>query len=192
MPQSWMIIFVGLAYLGGLFAVATWGDRPANRRKPGSARPLIYALSLGVYCTSWTYFGSVGIASRSGFDFLPIYLGPILVFGLGWPLLQTVATIAKRQNIASIADFLSARYGKSESLGALVTAIAVIGIVPYISIQLKAVATSLDTMISGPLWPGGVLAQAGHGADSLSVLVAITMGAFAILFGTRHIDTTEH
>ena len=117
MLQSWMIIFVGLAYLGGLFAVATWGDRPANRRKPGSARPFIYALSLGVYCTSWTYFGSVGIASRSGFDFLPIYIGPILVFALGWPLLQRIAEIAKRQNIASIADFLAARYGKSEALG---------------------------------------------------------------------------
>src|SRR5260221_4649781 len=183
MLHNWTILLAGLAYLGVLFAVATWGDYLAKRRDPGSPRPLIYALSLGVYCTSWTYFGSVGIASRSGFDFLPIYLGPILVFGLGWPLLQTVATIAKRQNIASIADFLSARYGKSEALGAFVTAIAVIGIVPYISIQLKAVATSLDTMISGPLRPGGVLAAAGHGADSLSGVVAITMGAFAILFG---------
>src|SRR5436190_17953469 len=153
MLQSCMIFVFGLAYLGGLFAVATWGDRPANRRKPGSPRPLIYALSLGVYCTSWTYFGSVGIASRSGFDFLPIYLGPILVFGLGWPLLQTVATIAKRQNIASIADFLSARYGKSEALGALVAVVATIGVVPYISIQLKAVSQSLPTMNPDPLIP---------------------------------------
>ena len=162
MLQSWMIFFFGLAYLGGLFAVATWGDRPANRRKPGSARPFIYALSLGVYCTSWTYFGSVGIASRSGFDFLPIYIGPILVFALGWPLLQRIAEIAKRQNIASIADFLSARYGKSEALGALVAAVATIGIVPYISIQLKAVSQSLQTMITDPLFPE--CHYAGHAA----------------------------
>jgi Na+/proline symporter/signal transduction histidine kinase len=191
MLHNWTILLIGLAYLGVLFAVATWGDHLAKGRNPGTPRPMIYALSLGVYCTSWTYFGSVGIAARSGLDFIPIYLGPILVFALGWPLLQTIAAIAKRQNIASIADFISARYGKSEALGAFVTAIAVIGIIPYISIQLKAVAASLEAMISGPLWPDDIL-QPAHGADGLSILVAITMGAFAILFGTRHIDTTEH
>ena len=191
MLQSWMIFFFGLAYLGGLFAVATWGDRPANQRKPGSPRPFIYALSLGVYCTSWTYFGSVGIASRTGFDFLPIYIGPILVFALGWRLLQRIAEIAKRQNIASIADFLSARYGKSEALGALVAGVATIGVVPYISIQLKAVSSSLQTMITDPLFPDAIM-PVMHGADGLSILVALTMGIFAILFGTRHIDTTEH
>jgi Na+/proline symporter/signal transduction histidine kinase len=191
MFQSGMIFFFGLAYLGGLFAVATWGDRPTQRRKPGSARPFIYALSLGVYCTSWTYFGSVGIASRSGFDFLPIYIGPILVFAFGWRLLQRIAEIAKRQNIASIADFLSARYGKSEVLGALVAAVATIGVVPYISIQLKAVSQSLQTMITDPLFPDAIMPVL-HGADGLSILVALTMGIFAILFGTRHIDTTEH
>ena len=191
MLQSWMIFFFGLAYLGGLFAVATWGDRPANRRKPGSPRPFIYALSLGVYCTSWTYFGSVGIASRSGYDFLPIYIGPILVFALGWRLLQRIAEIAKRQNIASIADFLSARYGKSEALGALVAAVATIGVVPYISIQLKAVSSSLQTMITDPLFPDAIMPVMQR-ADGLSILVALTMGVFAILFGTRHIDTTEH
>ena len=191
MLQSWMIFSFGLAYLGGLFAVATWGDRPANRRMPGSPRPFIYALSLGVYCTSWTYFGSVGIASRSGLDFLPIYIGPILVFALGWRLLQRIAEIAKRQNIASIADFLSARYGKSEALGALVAVVATIGVVPYISIQLKAVSQSLQTMITDPLFPDAIM-PVMHGADGLSILVALTMGIFAILFGTRHIDTTEH
>jgi Na+/proline symporter/signal transduction histidine kinase len=191
MLQSWMIFFFGLAYLGALFAVANWGDKPANRREPGSPRPFIYALSLGVYCTSWTYFGSVGIASRTGFDFLPIYIGPILVFALGWPLLQRIAEIAKRQNIASIADFLSARYGKSEALGALVAVVATIGVVPYISIQLKAVSQSLQTMITDPLFPEDIM-PVMQGADGLSMLVALTMGVFAILFGTRHIDTTEH
>ena len=191
MLRDWTILFVGLGYLGALFAVATWGDGQAKRRLNRGGRPLIYALSLGVYCTSWTYFGSVGIAARSGLDFLPIYIGPMLVLLLGWRLLGSIAAISKRHNIASIADFLAARYGKSEALGALVTVIAVIGIVPYISIQLKAVAASLQVIIAGPLWPGDFI-HPPHGIDDLSILVAVTMGGFAILFGTRHIDTTEH
>ena len=185
------ILGAGLAYLGALFAVATWGDRRSRTWTTRAGRPLIYALSLGVYCTSWTYFGSVGIASRSGLDFLPIYLGPILVFALGWKLIQSIATLTKRHNIASIADFLSARYGKSEALGAMVTVIAVIGIVPYISIQLKAVAVALGALVSEPQWTRDILTPS-TGLDGLSLFVVLTMGIFAILFGTRHIDTTEH
>ncbi|MCX7345322.1 MAG: PAS domain-containing hybrid sensor histidine kinase/response regulator [Alphaproteobacteria bacterium] len=184
------MLLVGLGYLGLLFAVATWGDSQP-RRRPRGGRPLIYALSLGVYCTSWTYFGSVGIAARTGLDFIPIYLGPILVFVFGWRLIEAIAAISKRHNIASIADFISARYGKSEALGALVAVIAVIGIVPYISIQLKAVSTSLQVINFAPLWQTGLPASAS-GIDGLSIMVAVTMGIFAILFGTRHIDTTEH
>ena len=188
---EWTILLSGLAYLGVLFAVATYGDRMAKQWNVRSGRPVIYALSLGVYCTSWTYFGSVGIASRTGLDFLPIYLGPILVFALGWRLLQSVADLTKRHNIASIADFLAARYGKSEALGALVAVIAVIGIVPYISIQLKAVANSLQVMITEPDWTRELFTPS-TGLDGLSIIVAVTMGIFAMLFGTRHIDTTEH
>ena len=190
MFQDWTILLVGLGYLGLLFAVATWGDSQ-SRRRPRGGRPLIYALSLGVYCTSWTYFGSVGIAARTGLDFIPIYLGPILVFVFGWRLIQAIAAISKRHNIASIADFISARYGKSEALGAVVAVIAVIGIVPYISIQLKAVSASLQVINFAPLWQAGLPASA-TGIDGLSIMVAVTMGIFAILFGTRHIDTTEH
>ena len=185
------ILAAGLAYLGALFAVATWGDRRSRAWTSRAGRPLIYALSLGVYCTSWTYFGSVGIASRTGLDFLPIYLGPILVFALGWKLIQSIATLTKRHNIASIADFLSARYGKSEALGALVTVIAVVGIVPYISIQLKAVAVALHALVAEPEWSRDILPPSS-GLDGLSLFVVLTMGIFAILFGTRHIDTTEH
>ena len=190
MLQDWTILFLGLGYLGLLFAVATWGDSQ-SRRRPRGGRPLIFALSLGVYCTSWTYFGSVGIASRTGLDFLPIYIGPVLVFVFGWRMVQAVAAISKRHNIASIADFLSARYGKSESLGALVAVIAVIGIVPYISIQLKAVSAALGVINFAPLWPAGLPADSS-GFNGLSMMVTVTMGIFAILFGTRHIDTTEH
>jgi Na+/proline symporter/signal transduction histidine kinase/CheY-like chemotaxis protein len=185
------ILAAGLLYLGALFAVASYGDRMSQRWNVRAGRPLIYALSLAVYCTSWTYFGSVGIASRAGLDFLPIYIGPILVFALGWKLIQSIAALTKRHNIASIADFLSARYGKSEALGAMVTVIAVIGIVPYISIQLKAVSASLQVLVAEPQWSRDLL-PASSGLDGLSLLVVFTMGIFAILFGTRHIDTTEH
>jgi len=188
---EWSILAAGLIYLAVLFAVASYGDRSPLKAKARAGRPLIYALSLGVYCTSWTYFGSVGIASRNGLDFLPIYIGPILVFALGWKLLQAIAQLTKRHNIASIADFLSARYGKSEALGALVAVIAVIGIVPYISIQLKAVAVSLQVLVAEPDWSRDIL-RPSTGLDGLSLMVVLTMGIFAILFGTRHIDTTEH
>jgi Na+/proline symporter/CheY-like chemotaxis protein len=188
MLNSTAIIIAGLIYVGALFAVATWGDRIAGKRPPGSPRPFIYAMSLGVYCTSWTYFGSVGLAAKSGFDFFPIYLGPILVFTLGWKMLQYIAALAKRQNITSIADFIAARYGKNGSLGALVALIAVIGIVPYISLQLKAVALSLQTVMG----EHGRLAAETFGGDTIALVVTAALAIFAILFGTRHIDTTEH
>lgn len=191
MLQSWTVLFFGLAYVGFLFGVATWGDRLARRRVRLGPKPFIYALSLGVYCTSWTYFGSVGVASRSGFDFLPIYLGPVLVFAVGWKLVRSVVDVAKRQNITSIADFIAARYGKNEALGAIVALIAVVGIVPYISIQLKALSFSLETMMNAPVWPDTVLTPVPHAGD-LALLVTMALAAFAILFGTRHIDTTEH
>ena len=191
MFYSWTVLFAGLAYVGLLFAVASFGDRKARGRLPGTPRPLIYALSLGVYCTSWTYFGSVGVASRSGLDFLPIYIGPILVFVVGWKLLQRIVDIAKRQNITSIADFISARYGKNEMLGALVALIAAVGIIPYISIQLKAVSFALETMMVTPGWSTAGTAPLPITED-IAFFVTVAMAAFAMLFGTRHIDTTEH
>ncbi|TMJ37120.1 MAG: hybrid sensor histidine kinase/response regulator, partial [Alphaproteobacteria bacterium] len=191
MFYSWTVLFAGLAYVGLLFAVASYGDHKARGRVPGTPRPLIYALSLGVYCTSWTYFGSVGVASRSGFDFLPIYIGPIIVFVVGWKLLQTIVDIAKRQNITSIADFISARYGKNEMLGAIVALIAAVGIIPYISIQLKAVSFALQTMMVTPGWSAAGTAPLPITED-IAFFVTAAMAAFAMLFGTRHIDTTEH
>jgi Na+/proline symporter/signal transduction histidine kinase len=185
---GWTIFLVAVAYVGLLFAVATWGDRRSQqvkgKRRP---RPLIYALSIAVYCTSWTYFGSVGAASRTGYDFIPVYLGPILVFALGYPLISRVVMIAKGQNIASIADFIAARYGKSEMLGALVAIIAVIGIVPYISIQLKALSFSLGAMMAG-----AVAAQQAAPAIDLAFVITVALAIFAMLFGTRHVDATEH
>ena len=183
------IVLIALGYLGLLFAIASYGDRLVLRRAQRTHAALIYALSLGVYCTSWTFFGSVGLSARSGFAFLPIYIGPILVFTLGWPLLQRIVAISKRHNITSIADFISARYGKNQSLGALVAVIAVIGVIPYISLQLKAIALALQTMLPVPR-PG--MMQSIGPADYLALLVAAALAVFASLFGTRHIDTTEH
>ncbi|PLX45046.1 MAG: hybrid sensor histidine kinase/response regulator [Hyphomicrobiales bacterium] len=180
------IAIVALIYVGGLFSIAYYGDRIARRPGRSNRKPLIYALTLGVYCTSWTFFGSVGLAAKEGLDFLPIYIGPILMLIAGGPLLRRIIRISKSQNITSIADFIAARYGKSESLAALVTVIAVIGTVPYVSLQLKAMSTSITTLM-GP----------GSGAENYlpvdtAFLIAVLMVLFAILFGTRHIDTAEH
>lgn len=199
MLTSWTVVLMALAYVGVLYAVATYGDRKVrhNIGSQGAPRPLIYALSLAVYCTSWTFFGSVGLSSRTGWDFVPIYLGPILVFAIGWPLLRVIVQISKRQNITSIADFISARYGKNRWLGALVALIAVIGIVPYISLQLKAIAVSLQTILNAaPVLETGlqtaVTNNSSGSGDNFALLVTATLAGFAMLFGTRHIDTTEH
>ncbi|MEP9376065.1 PAS domain-containing hybrid sensor histidine kinase/response regulator [Aquabacter sp. CN5-332] len=188
MLQAWVVVVVALAYIGLLFAVASFGDRLRRANKSGAPRPLIYSLSLAVYCTSWTFFGSVGLATTQGFDFLTIYLGPIIVIAAGTPVLMRIVRLAKAHNITSIADFLAARYGKHQGIAALVTVVAIVGSIPYISLQLKAVSSSLLAVMghlgSEPL-PGSI------GGD-LALFVAFAMAAFAVLFGTRHADATEH
>src|SRR3954464_3198901 len=187
MLQGWVVIIVALGYLGLLFLVASYGDRRRERGSP--ARGLIYPLSLAIYCTSWTFFGSVGLASRTGYDFLAIYVGPVLMIALASPLLVRIVRLAKSQNITSIADFIAARYGKHQGVAALVALIAIVGTVPYIALQLKAVSSSLATML-GPLATGPDIIQPVFG--DIALLVALAMASFAMLFGTRHIDATEH
>jgi Na+/proline symporter/CheY-like chemotaxis protein/PAS domain-containing protein/two-component sensor histidine kinase len=187
MLQGWVIVVIALAYIGLLFLVASYGDRRRIARG-SSARRFIYPLSLAIYCTSWTFFGSVGLASRSGFDFLTIYIGPMLMFGLGFPLLVRIVRLAKSQNITSIADFVAARYGKSQIVAATVALIAIVGMIPYIALQLKAVSSSVSTILAEAA-PGAV-AQPPFG--DLALFVALAMATFAVLFGTRHIDATEH
>ncbi len=188
MLQGWIVVGVALAYIGFLFAVASYGDRMRPRWSARASRPLIYPLSLAVYCTSWTFFGSVGLATKQGLDFLTIYLGPVLMIGLGFPLILKILRLAKAQNITSIADFIAARYGKSQLVAAIVTLVAVIGAVPYIALQLKAVSASLVTVLGQQQIIGAAFPMIGD----LALIVAITMAAFAMLFGTRHIDATEH
>lgn len=188
MLQGWVVVGVALAYIGFLFAVASYGDRTRPRWGERRGRPWIYPLSLAVYCTSWTFFGSVGLSSAQGFDFLTIYIGPVLMMVLGYPLILKIVRLAKAQNITSIADFIAARYGKSQMVAAIVTVVAVIGAVPYIALQLKAVSASLLTILGQQPSVSSFAPMFGD----LALLVAVTMAAFAVLFGTRHIDATEH
>jgi Na+/proline symporter/CheY-like chemotaxis protein len=189
MLQGWVVVVVALTYIGLLFVIASYGDRVRQLGRDGRSRLLIYPLSLAIYCTSWTFFGSVGLASRTGFDFLTIYVGPVLMIGLGAPLVMRIVRLAKAQNITSIADFIAARYGKGQAVAATVALIAILGTIPYIALQLKAVSGSLGT----------ILAHVAQNTDrappllgDIALFVALSMAAFAVLFGTRHIDATEH
>ncbi|MEJ1157037.1 hybrid sensor histidine kinase/response regulator [Prosthecomicrobium sp. N25] len=191
MQQGWVVVVVALGYIGLLFAVAHYGDRTAHRLRPANGRPLIYALSLGVYCTSWTFFGSVGLAANRGLDFLTIYVGPMIMFLACYPLLQRVVKLAKAERITSIADFIAARYGKNQTVAAVVTVIAFVGIVPYIALQLKAVSLSVETIVTH-FEMGITFRRNAPVLSDISLLVALAMATFACLFGTRHIDATEH
>src|SRR5246500_3210598 len=189
MLQGWIVVAIALAYIGLLFLVASYGDKMRLPGREARSRLMIYPLSLAIYCTSWTFFGSVGLASRTGYDFLAIYVGPVLMIALAYPLIVRIVRLAKSQNITSIADFIAARYGKHQGVAAIVALIAIVGTIPYIALQLKAVSGSLSTIL-GPLATGTEARQPILG--DISLLVALAMASFAMLFGTRHIDATEH
>ncbi len=187
MLQGWVVIAVALGYIGLLFVVASYGDRVRDRGR--GIKALIYPLSLAIYCTSWTFFGSVGLASRTGYDFLAIYIGPVLMIGLAYPLIIRMVRLAKAHNITSIADFIAARYGKHQGVAAAVALIAIVGSIPYIALQLKAVSSSLATILAHlDLRTGMTQPMLGD----IALFVALSMAAFAVLFGTRHVDATEH
>src|SRR5215217_458125 len=186
MLHDWGVIAAAFAYIGLLFGVASYGDRLSPSQR-GRAGMLIYPLSLAIYCTSWTFFGSVGFATRTSIDFLAIYLGPILMITFCTPLLRRVIQLAKSQNITSIADFIAARYGKSQAVAATVAVIAIVGSVPYIALQLKAVASSLETILSEDKLFSSIPI-----IGDIALVVTLAMAAFAVLFGTRQTDATEH
>ena len=187
--QGWVIVIIAIAYVTLLFAIASLGDRQAERREPGHARPYIYALSLAIYCTSWTFFGSVGLASERGLEFLAIYIGPALVFLFGFPLLRRIIRLAKSEKITSIADFLAARYGKSFAVASIATIIATVGAIPYIALQLKAISGSVSLMVEHY---SGAAPSFDFFIGDISLAVAFLLAIFAVLFGTRHADATEH
>ena len=192
MLEPKIIMMVSFGYMGILFAIAFWGDKRAEKGKSIISNPYIYALSLAVYCTAWTYYGSVGAAGRSGATgFLGIYLGPTLMMILGWPVLRKIIRISKANRITSIADFIGSRYGKSATIAGAVTIIAVLGIIPYMSVQIKAISTSFLLIIQYPdvyLTKSPVTLPAGK---DTAFIVAVLLGMFAVFFGTRHLDATE-
>ncbi len=191
MLEGGVILVVAFAYLGLLFAIAYYGDKRADAKRSIIANPYIYTLSIAVYCTAWTFYGSVGRAANTGVGFLPIYLGPTLMAVLWWFVLRKIIRIAKVHRITSIADFIGSRYGKSTLLGGLVTIIAVVGIMPYISLQLKAISTSYIVLQH---YPKLVMPyEFGQSAlwEDTALYVALLLAAFTIVFGTRHIDATE-
>jgi Na+/proline symporter/nitrogen-specific signal transduction histidine kinase len=184
LPLTW-VLGASIAYLALLFAVAAWADRRAAAGRSVIGNPWVYTLSIGVYCTAWTYFGSVGRAATSGLWFLPIYLGPTLAMLLAWSLLRKMVRIAHTQRITSIADFVASRYGKSRALAVLVTLIALVGILPYVALQLKAIASGLAVLTGthgnagAPWWQDSTLA------------IALLLAGFTVAFGTRHLDASE-
>ncbi|MBT0963981.1 sensor histidine kinase [Denitromonas iodatirespirans] len=185
MLSSGLIVGVSFAYLVVLFGVALYGDRRADAGRSLIANPWVYALSMAVYCTAWTYYGSVGRAATAGLGFLPVYLGPTLVMGVSWLVLLKMVRISKAYRITSIADFIASRYGKSRLLASMVTLVAVIGIVPYIALQLKAVSSEYGLLTGGH--PG----TSGDWYRDTALYMALVLAAFTMIFGTRHLDATE-
>lgn len=190
MLPGWVIFGSAVAYLVLLFGVASYGDsRPRIEGRAGAGRPVVYALSLAIYCTSWTYFGGVGLGAQRGWEFAAIYIGPILVFTLGLPLLRRITEIAKAERLTSIADFIAARYGKNPVVAMLVAFIALIGAVPYIALQLKAISSAVSSLVDTSQYAIGLDT---HQLVDLPLLVTLSLAFFAVVFGTRHADATEH
>jgi Na+/proline symporter/nitrogen-specific signal transduction histidine kinase len=185
------IVVASFTYIGFLFAIAWYADGRAEKGRSLISSPYVYALSLGVYATAWTFYGSVGRAAKDGVGFLPIYLGPTLMMVLWWFVVRKVIRISKTNRITSLADFVATRYGKSAFLGALVTVMAVICILPYISLQLKAISTSYHILLQYPeiVMPSRT-ASAGIFNDT-AFYIAIFLAGFTIAFGTRQLDVAE-
>lgn len=188
MIDASLVVGASVGYLALLFAVAAFADRRAAKGRSVIGNAWVYALSLAVYCTAWTYFGSVGRAAAGGVWFLPIYLGPMLAMILAWIVVRKMIRIAKTYRITSIADFIASRYGKSPLVAASVTLITVVGIVPYIALQLKAVSAGYQLLTHGPAPEEDVILPWWQDG---TLLIAVALALFTILFGTRHLDSAE-
>lgn len=188
MLDGWLIVTISLAYIGALFLVAWWGDENRDKTQNSFLRAFTYSISLAVYCSSWTYYGAAATATASGWHYFAIYLGPILTFALFGKFVQKLVTVGAKQHSSSIADFIAARYGKNQNLAMMIACLAVIGSLPYIALQLKSISTSFQ-IISAPM-NGLVDATPISWANEL--IMALALAFFSIMFGTRHIDATEH
>ncbi|WP_026946295.1 sensor histidine kinase [Algoriphagus marincola] len=187
MFSNLLIISFTFGYLALLFAIAWFSEKKAKTGRKLSNHPAIYALSLAVYCTAWTYYGSVGRAATHGLDFLTIYIGPSLAAPLWWIVLRKIIRISKVQNISSIADFIASRYGKNVTLGGMVTILSLVGILPYIAIQIKAVSSSFQMLQDSQSFD---LALGIPFFQDTAFYLSLVLAAFTILFGTRAIEAT--
>ncbi|MBV2133954.1 hybrid sensor histidine kinase/response regulator [Pseudomonas sp. MAP12] len=186
--SSGLITAVALSYMAVLFAIAFYGDRRQTSPRPQRPRlrAWVYSLSLAVYCSSWTFFGSVGQAAGQLWAFLPIYLGPLLLLLIMPQMLAKMILISKQENITSIADFISARYGKSRPLAIVVALICLVGVLPYIALQLKGIVLGVNLLTGARADANGISAQ------DTALIVSLILALFTILFGTRNLDATEH
>jgi Na+/proline symporter/nitrogen-specific signal transduction histidine kinase len=180
--SSFLVIFVIIIYLAVIFYVAYWAEK--NAKSKWVNNPYVYTLSLAVYCTAWTYYGSVGLAATSGLKFLTIYLGPIIIIPTWILLMRKIIRISKGNKISSLADFISLRYGNNRFLGALVTVVCVLAIVPYISLQLKAISETFNVITNHNIISNAIL-------NDTTFYIAILLAIFAAFFGTQHTDASE-
>jgi len=178
--SPWILLLIILSYLLLLFSVAYFAERKELQGRSLVSNPYVYSLSLAVYCTSWTFYGSVGKAANAGLSFLTIYVGPTLMAALWWIVLRKIVYISKENRITTISDFIASRYGKSVSLSVLVTLVAVIGITPYLGLQLKAIMTAFSMLSGRP--------EESHLAGWF---ISLLLGVFAIMFGARRLDASE-
>ncbi len=180
MFSPWLLLSIILGYLLLLFSVAYFAERKELQGKSLVSNPYIYSLSLAVYCTSWTFYGSVGKAANAGLSFLTIYIGPTLMAALWWIVLRKIVYLSRENRITTISDFISSRYGKSIGLSVLVTIVAVVGITPYLGLQLKAVMTSFALLSGRP-----------EGSHFTGAFISLLLGVFAVIFGARRLDASE-
>lgn len=182
-----ILIVVSLTYVVFLFGIAFWAERRSRQGQGGWLRSsMVYTLSLSIYCTAWTFYGAVGYASRSGLEYLTIYLGPTIVMIGWWWILRKLVRIGRSQKITSIADLVSSRFGKSTALGVLVTLIMVTTATPYLALQLQSVTLSLAVFseLDNRVWGSEDLARAAF-------WVAVGLASFTVIFGTRNLDANE-
>ena len=179
--NSGYLLVILLLYLGLLFFIAQWAEGKGNSKWTNN--PYIYSLSLAVYCTTWTYYGSIGVAANSGLNFIPIYLGPVIAFPAWILILRKIIRISRVNKISSIADFISLRYGNSRFMGALVTIIALIAILPYIGLQLKAISETFHIVTNSE--------ESNNVFFDTSTYVAIVLAVFSSFYGTRYVDASE-
>lgn len=180
MFSTWTLLFIIFCYLLLLFSVAYAAERKEAQGRSIVDNPYVYSLSLAVYCTSWTFYGSVGKAANAGLSFLTIYIGPTLMACLWWIVLRKIVYISKENRITTISDFIASRYGKSLSLSILVTLVAVVGITPYLGLQLKAVMTTFSILSDRP-----------EGSHFAGWFISLMLGVFAVIFGARRLDASE-